>query len=233
MNRTITIPELKQIFDFLEQKRVRHYDMQVELADHLATSIEEQWVENAALPLKEALDTEYSKFGLYGFSKLVEKRQRSIGKKLFKQLNHQILSWLNFPKIMPLMAFIIVWAQLLQVSSIAAYLMMGLMTLGLVILSYGLIRQYLYMRKLPKKLFFMHAQVSLFFMGLNIFYLPIHLINIFDLEIIKMSFGVAHLLAIISAYFFLFCYELAFVQSKQKRAEAQEILAINQLALSN
>ncbi|GAB5552979.1 MAG: hypothetical protein Sapg2KO_25700 [Saprospiraceae bacterium] len=231
MNRTITITELKQIFQFLEQKRVRHYDLQVELADHLASSIEVQWTQSPELSLKEALSNEYDKFGLFGFSKLVEKRQRSIGKKLFFQLNRQILAWLSFPKMLPLLAFIIVWAQLLQESQITEYLLIGMMALGLIVLLYGVIKQRLFMRKMEKKFLFMEAQIALFFIGLNVFYLPIHFINIFQFEIQHMSFGLAHLTALISAYFLLYCYELAFIQSKKKRAEAGQIMMINQLAL--
>lgn len=231
MNRTITIPELKEIFQFLEQKRVRHYDLQTELADHLASSIEEQWALQPDLTLKEALQKEYHNFGLFGFSKLVEKRQRALSKKLFLQLNKQILTWLSFPKVMPLLAFIVVWAQLLQNSASAEYWLIGMMAVGLVLLLFGVIKQRLFIRKIQKKFLFLEAQIALIFIGLNAFFLPIHLINIFNIEIVHLSFGLAHGLALISAYFLLFCYELAFVQSRNKRTEAEQLLMMRHLTL--
>jgi hypothetical protein len=42
MNRTITPEETRQLFEFCEKKRVKHYDVQFELVDHLASDIEEQ-----------------------------------------------------------------------------------------------------------------------------------------------------------------------------------------------
>lgn len=231
MNRTITIAELKQIFQFLEHKRLRHYDLQVEMADHLATAIEQQWVENTQLPMKEALELEYRKFGRFGFSKLVEKRHKSLSKQLFAQLNRQIFGWLTFPKIIPLLAFIVMWAQLLQESPIAEYLLLGMMALGLIILLYGVIVQRIFMKKIQKKFLFIEVQVSLFFIGLNAFFLPIHFMNIFNYELTQISFGLAHILAVMSAYFLLFCYELAFTQSKEKRTDAEQMLMINRLTL--
>ncbi|MEM6376984.1 MAG: hypothetical protein AAF705_02150 [Bacteroidota bacterium] len=231
MNRTITIPELKQIFAFLEQKRVRHYDMQIELADHLATSIEERWETNQALSVKEALEMEYNKFGIYGFSKLMEQRKRSVGKRLFVQLNWQILAWLSFPKILPLIAFIMVWAQLLQEIT-PIFLLGGLAAVGCIFLTYGMIKNRIFAKRLQKKMLFLDAQSNLFIIGVNVFYLPIHLINIFQYEVLQMSFGAAHLFALISAYFILFCYELTFIHSKQKREEAEQLLSINQLTLN-
>lgn len=231
MNRTITITELKEIFQFLEHKRLRHYDLQVEMADHMATAVEEKWQEDANVSLKEALEEAYSKFGLFGFSKLVEKRQKSISKKLFYQLNRQILAWVRFPKILPLLAFIVVWAQLLQESLVTEYLLIGMMAFGLVILLYGVVVQRLFMKKLKKKFLFLEAQIALFFIGLNAFFLPVHLMNIFNYEFQQMSFGLAHVLALISAYFLLFCYELAFIQAKKKREEVEHMLLIRQLTL--
>lgn len=56
MNRTVTQQETEELFKFCREHYVYHYDLQVELVDQLASSIEEQW-------------ETFRKFGIHGFSK--------------------------------------------------------------------------------------------------------------------------------------------------------------------
>jgi hypothetical protein len=50
---------------------VPYYDLQVELADHLANAIEEQMSSNRNLSFQKALENVHQSFGISGFAPLV------------------------------------------------------------------------------------------------------------------------------------------------------------------
>ncbi len=71
MSRKITKEENEKLFEFCKRHYVYHYDLQIELVDHLASAIEEQWKTDSELGFDEALKKSFGKFGISGFSKEV------------------------------------------------------------------------------------------------------------------------------------------------------------------
>ncbi len=57
--RKITEQEINQIFYFTKKHYVEFYDVQVELVDHLANAIEDQWKENSNISFEDALQIEF------------------------------------------------------------------------------------------------------------------------------------------------------------------------------
>ena len=53
--------QIQQLYTFTQQHYVEYYDLQTELVDHLANSIEEQWTENPKRSFEEALQIEFKK----------------------------------------------------------------------------------------------------------------------------------------------------------------------------
>jgi hypothetical protein len=62
-------------YSLLRQHFVEYYDLQSELVDHLANSIEAQWEQFPKRTFEEALNIEFKKFGIYGFMDVVYKRR--------------------------------------------------------------------------------------------------------------------------------------------------------------
>lgn len=62
--RKLTEEEINQLFEFCEFHNVRYYDVQVELVDHLASSIEDLWKINPEMPFEEAVFSVGEKFGV-------------------------------------------------------------------------------------------------------------------------------------------------------------------------
>jgi SPX domain protein involved in polyphosphate accumulation len=85
--------QIERLYEFTRQHYVEYYDLQTELVDHLANSIEEQWKENPKLSFETALNIEFKKFGIFGFMDVVEKRQKALSKKYYK------LIWKHFIEI--------------------------------------------------------------------------------------------------------------------------------------
>src|SRR5690606_42044744 len=96
--RKITKQEINQIFTFIKKHYVEFYDVQVELVDHLANAIEDQWKGNPNILFEDALQTEFKKFGIFGFTGLVEQKQTELHKHYNKMLVNEALKFLSIPK---------------------------------------------------------------------------------------------------------------------------------------
>ncbi|MDX8341392.1 hypothetical protein SLH46_19495 [Draconibacterium sp. IB214405] len=99
MNRTITNEQTDQLFQFCRDHYVNHYDIQVELVDHLASAIEEQWEQNPDLSFHEGLKNSFKKFGIYGFSKIKVQKEKELRRKYNRLLWHFILEYYRWPKV--------------------------------------------------------------------------------------------------------------------------------------
>ncbi len=116
MNRSITSEETKKLFEFCSQHFVYHYDMQVELVDHLASSIEEQWQKNQEIPFKNALFNTFKKFGIHGFSKIKEQKQKELTRKYNILLWKYLFEFFSWPKIVMTLAFTFVLTTALKIA---------------------------------------------------------------------------------------------------------------------
>ncbi|WP_430399743.1 hypothetical protein [Flavobacterium sp.] len=91
--------QIDRLYEFTRQHYVEYYDLQTELVDHLANSIEEQWQQNPKLSFEDALKIEFKKFGVFGFSDVVEKRQVALNKKYNKLVWKHFKAFFTLPKI--------------------------------------------------------------------------------------------------------------------------------------
>jgi hypothetical protein len=100
MNRTITPEETEKLFAFCRQRFVYHYDLQVELVDHLGSSIEQQWNENPEISFEVALLNTFKKFGISGFSKIKVQKQKELARKYNRLLWKYFLEFYRWPKML-------------------------------------------------------------------------------------------------------------------------------------
>jgi hypothetical protein len=114
MKRTITPEETEKLFEFCLKHFVYHYDLQVELVDHLASSIEEQWKENPEIPFNTALLNTFKKFGISGFSKIKEQKQKELARKYNRLLWKFFLEFYRWPKMLMTLAGTMVLFTLLR-----------------------------------------------------------------------------------------------------------------------
>jgi len=97
--KTLSDNQVDQLFEFTKQHYVEWYDVQVELVDHLANGIEIQWKEVPDTPFKDALAIEFKKFGIFGFSDLVEEKTMALNKFYRKQVWFYFKAFFRFPVI--------------------------------------------------------------------------------------------------------------------------------------
>ncbi|MCB4798346.1 hypothetical protein [Neotamlana laminarinivorans] len=95
----ITEQQIQQLYTFTALHYVEFYDVQTELVDHLANGIEAQWKENPKLKFEDALRIEFKKFGVYGFSDVVEQKRAALSKHYRKLVWKFTKTYFKFPKI--------------------------------------------------------------------------------------------------------------------------------------
>lgn len=91
--------QIQQLYAFTEKHFVEWYDVQTELVDHLANGIEAQWQNDESLSFDEALKNEFKKFGIMGFSEVVEQKTNALNKYYRKQVWKHVLEYFKLPKI--------------------------------------------------------------------------------------------------------------------------------------
>lgn len=97
--KQLTTQQIDELFAFTKKHLVEHYDVQVELVDHLANAIEAQWKENPNISFEDALQKEYKSFGVFGFSGLVEQKQAALKNHYWKVIKSEIIDFFSIPKI--------------------------------------------------------------------------------------------------------------------------------------
>ena len=128
--RKITEVEINQLFDFTKKHYVEFYDVQVELVDHLANAIEDQWKTNPNISFEEALQIEFKKFGVFGFTGLVEQKQNELHKYYNKMLWSELLKVVSIPKVVVTIAlYLAVFFSLKNTGKMGEILGLGLLVL--------------------------------------------------------------------------------------------------------
>lgn len=95
----LTKEQIDKLAAFTQLKRVNFYDVQLELVDHLASKMEELMEQDSTLSFEKALDKVYSSFGIYGFAKVVEEKQRSIEKLANRMWWQEIKTFFTWPRL--------------------------------------------------------------------------------------------------------------------------------------
>lgn len=111
----LTETEIQLLFTFTEKKYVRFYDLQVELVDHLAVSVEELMEQDASLTFESALQKVYSSFGIFGFAKVVQEKEHAVRKNAERLFWTEIKKFFRWPEI-TFVAFIAVMAWQLTIN---------------------------------------------------------------------------------------------------------------------
>ncbi|QIA07058.1 hypothetical protein [Draconibacterium halophilum] len=100
MNRQITEEETDHLFKVCENHDVSQYDLQIELVDHLASLIEQHWVEKPEDPFKYAVYKALQKFGPTGFQQVKQQKQRALTQKYNRILWQYLLEFYRWPKML-------------------------------------------------------------------------------------------------------------------------------------
>jgi len=125
--------QVDEIIAFCEAKGVSYYDVQVELVDHIADSIEELQKSNPTLPFSDALELAGKQFGNEEFTAIVKSKKRLIEKRMSRLIEKEFLSFFTIPRIMITLLLLGISLTVPYLISISLWTILFLMILGLII----------------------------------------------------------------------------------------------------
>lgn len=98
MKVELTSSQINELYAFVEKKKVKPLDVQIELVDHLASDIENLLSSSKELTFEEALEKVYAKFGRWGFDYFLQKAEQNIHKRQLRLMWYAFLSFFRWPK---------------------------------------------------------------------------------------------------------------------------------------
>jgi len=137
MNKKLTEEQVEKLFEFCRDHYVPFYDLQVELVDHLASSIEEQWETQPDLPFEKALSITFKKFGVWGFSKIKSQKQRELRRRYRLMLYSMFKDFYSRPKIVLTFLFTMVLFTIFRLVTNDYWVLGAILAVCLVISLYG------------------------------------------------------------------------------------------------
>ena len=133
--KKVTSLQIDRLFQFTDQHFVDYYDVQLELVDHLANAIEEQWQENPDKDFETALQEEFKKFGVFGFLEVVEARQAAMQKRYHQLMWKEAKEFLKLPKVVILATAFLVSFTLITQITYGVYTLIGILLCLVIIFS--------------------------------------------------------------------------------------------------
>ncbi|MGB7842051.1 MAG: hypothetical protein WBL21_04630 [Salinimicrobium sp.] len=173
--------QVEKLYKFTSRHYVKYYDVQTELVDHLASGIEEQWREDPEITFENALQKEFRKFGVYGFSDVLGKRQWAMEKRYFKIIWRESILLLKDSKILgPVVLLFILSYQLLsfETGSTILFLTFFILVIGLLLKFH--IKMQAITRKMEKgeRVYLLEAVMSNTGSFFSVIWLPFHILNL-------------------------------------------------------
>ena len=96
----LTNEQIKYVSDYIESKDIKWYELQVELTDHMVSSMEEIWEKDPELTFHQVKQYAENKFtGDSSFKSIEKERTEILGKEFRKEQWKMIGEYLKFPKI--------------------------------------------------------------------------------------------------------------------------------------
>ena len=106
--------QLDTLVQFIKAKGVKPYDIQLEIADHFASAIEEKWRTQPELILEEEMVTLYEEFGDPKFKKLITAKGRALQKKWLRRCWKHFIGFFTLPKLVITIFMILGFHQMLN-----------------------------------------------------------------------------------------------------------------------
>lgn len=116
MNRTLTQKETEELFNLCEKYGVIFYDVQIEIVDHLALLIEEQWGKTPGLSFNKALNFAVSSFGTSNFTKISREKEKGVNRKYNLLLWKYFIEFYKWPKLLITLVFTLGLLLLFQIT---------------------------------------------------------------------------------------------------------------------
>ena len=227
MNRIISQKETEELFNVCENYGVIYYDVQIELVDHLASLIEEQWEKDPQISFQKGLKNAVLSFGISNFTKVIREKEKEVNRKYNLLLWKYFIEFYKWPKLLITIVFTLGLLLLFEFFNQTKTIMLIYWGLVLVGFAFYLIRIFPKYKIKGKsgELFLLAARQSQV-MSISIILLQVPLIinNVFKMNEIE-SINNVFILAVISfliVFFSILLYANTFFLSKKIKEHFKE-----------
>ena len=227
MRRTVTQKETEELFNLCEKYGVIFYDVQIEIVDHLALLIEEQWEKTPGLSFNKALNSAVSSFGTSNLTKITREKEKEVNRKYNLLLWKYFIEFYKWPKLLITITFTLGLFILLQITNHTKTVLLVYSGLVLVGFAYYLIRvfpRYKIAGKPGKFYLLVARQSQIMYFIVILLQIPLLTNNIFkslDIESINNVFvltGISFLIVFLT----ILLYANMFFLSKKIKAHFEE-----------
>lgn len=145
--------KIEIIQKYLSVNGVEYYDVQAELIDHFATTVEETQKQNPGLSFTDAMMKAHRNFGgKEGFRKYLEQAQTDVNKKIYKLLGKTLLRFVQWPYLVITAALALSWYLVFTKWNVPTdILFVSMSTTFLLVMIWNVIRMRNVKMFLPKK----------------------------------------------------------------------------------
>lgn len=95
----LTTEQIEYVENYIISKDIKYYELQIELTDHMVTSMEEFWKKDPELTFHQVKYYAEDKFGRNGFKVIEEERIQILRKEFRRAQLKMIAEYFKFPKI--------------------------------------------------------------------------------------------------------------------------------------
>ena len=117
MHKKLTEEQVTKLFAFCLKNEINACDLQIEIVDHLASAIEDQWRNNPELSFGWALKNALEKFGKSGLKQLEHKIRRQLHRNFNLILWKYFLQYFRWPKLIITVALFFSVFTLLRITT--------------------------------------------------------------------------------------------------------------------
>jgi len=98
--KQLTKIETQQIFDFIKKRRLKYYDIQIEIVDHFASAIEANWERYpTAWSFEQKILSVYNELGDKRFRSIVRGKSKMVFRQAYKSAFEYVKSAVKIPQI--------------------------------------------------------------------------------------------------------------------------------------
>lgn len=187
--RKLTSVEIKELFIFCEDQGVKYYDLQIELVDHLGSSIENIWEHNSTISFQNALDETYKSFKDKGFKAFRKQKERALQEKYSRLHRQYMKDFVQWPRVLQTIVFALVIFTSFRFSANNNYVFFSVIGLFLLFFLYqtAISSNRFKFRQIPQKSFLIFRIASnMRLSAIAVFSLPLNLGN-FIRDNVKLS----------------------------------------------
>jgi hypothetical protein len=95
----LTTEQIEYVENYIISKDIKYYELQIELTDHMVTSMEEFWKKDPELTFHQVKYYAEDKFGRNGFKAIEEERTQILRKEFKRAQLKMVAEYFKFPKI--------------------------------------------------------------------------------------------------------------------------------------